>query len=180
MAAPNPNVNYVGTYGPPTSFGAATGALFSDPNFLSLIAGVGGALDPEGFGGQLAKATQSLVQSRASQKSAGVQQDAAHKAWVQAMANAYGGPSGPSTEGITKQSLDDKGNLTLTLTPPMDARPTMLQQPGYVAPQNAGTAPGSYSTPTGGTSVPQQTLQQPPTLVASNQRQYPMEQFFPL
>lgn len=49
-------------------FGAGLMALFSDPNFQALLAGIGQRADPEGVGGILGGATLSYIQSKAAQK----------------------------------------------------------------------------------------------------------------
>jgi hypothetical protein len=42
--------------------------LFSNPNFLSLLAGIGAKLDPEGVGGAIGGPTQQLIANQAAQK----------------------------------------------------------------------------------------------------------------
>jgi hypothetical protein len=44
------------------------GKLFSDPNFVNLLADIGAKLDPQGVGGALGTATQHYVSAPAAQK----------------------------------------------------------------------------------------------------------------
>src|SRR6266403_5260247 len=77
--------------GPATGFGASMSQLFSNPNFLSLLAGIGAKMDPEGVGGIIGIPTQQFIANKAAQE-AGAKNLAAskelsdsHKALVSAL-----------------------------------------------------------------------------------------------
>ena len=50
-------------------------SLLRDPNVINLLAGIGSKLDPEGVGGILGGATQTLTRNTAAQKAFGEQEE---------------------------------------------------------------------------------------------------------
>ena len=73
------------------------GALFADPNFRNLLAGIGTGLDPKGVGGAIGIPTQQYNQSVASQKS------------IADIIAKLGQPTAANIPGLTSAKLDDKG-----------------------------------------------------------------------
>ena len=66
------NTSTVGPVNPTAQPGFAE-KLFTDPGFLSMLAGTGAKLDPNGFGGALGGATQQWIQSEQAGKAAAKQ-----------------------------------------------------------------------------------------------------------
>ena len=120
-------------------------AFLADPNFQSLLAGVGARLDPQGVGGALGGATQDYLNRQALQRTAATTkalQDKRHAGLLAAFGRDYtpAGAEGKTSTTITGDKVVEKGNrgnVEYTETTPIPA----------VAPQ----APGDYSTaiPTG-------------------------------
>src|SRR5437660_3028766 len=82
--------------------------LFQDPNFLSLLAGIGSRLDQYGVGGAIGGGTQEAIRAQASQRAAGSleqkqntadQQNAEHR---KALLDHLGGLTHPQAAGPTK------------------------------------------------------------------------------
>ena len=94
---------------PASTGGGGVGGLLADPNFQNFLAGTGAALDPEGVGGALGKATQGMIQNKQMGK-AMEKQDARWNALIEAMA---GGKVGKAT-----LKEDPKGGTTVTLGAP--------------------------------------------------------------
>ena len=67
----------------------ASGSIWSNPNFQSLLAGLGGAINPKGPGGRVGSMFQNYIQSVESQKA--MEQEMKKKSlWAQIMARALG------------------------------------------------------------------------------------------
>lgn len=94
---------------PASTPASGVGAMFADPNFVNFLAGTGAALDPDGVGGAVGKATQAVVQNKQMGK-AMAKQDARWQSLIEAMA---GGKVGKAT-----LKEDGKGGTTVTLGAP--------------------------------------------------------------
>ncbi len=112
--------------------------LLSDPNFQSLLAGVGARLDPQGVGGALGGATQGYLNQKALQKTAKEkenQQNIRHADILSAL-DRVGGITPKGQQGGDTISRNDDGSLKVTSTHIPDA-PISTEAP---------QAPGDYST----------------------------------
>lgn len=110
--------------------------LFSDPNFLGLLAGVGARLDPEGVGGAIGVPAQQLIQGQAAQKALGEQEkrrsalttlaassllpdnDPRKNDFLNRAISYLGGMTAPDKEGVTGVKVGPGGNYLLDITPP--------------------------------------------------------------
>ena len=114
--------------------------LLADPNFQSLLAGIGARLDPQGIGGALGGGTQAFLNQQALQKTAARTQsiaDARHKEILSALAGQHtlAGAEGPTATTISADKIIEKGNRGNT-----EYTETQPMVPG------ASQAPGDYST----------------------------------
>ena len=131
--------------------------LFNDPNFLSLLAGVGIALDPEGVGGRLGKQAQSLIQGQAAQKvTEGQENVRAGQNVLTSASQMQPGPAKdeavsyglslmsmtpPGQKGITKIAKQKAGGYTMDfdiVDGPLDTRSGVAQTQGSSAPSGGG------------------------------------------
>lgn len=86
-----------------------TGGLFGDPNFINFLAGTGAALDPDGVGGAVGKATQGMVQNQQMGK-AMEKQDKRWSAFIEAM--------GKGQVGSVSIKEDPKGGTSISMKAP--------------------------------------------------------------
>ena len=111
---------------PNTTGGAGGGGvagLFADPNFQNFLAGTGAALDPDGVGGAVGKATQGMIQN----KQMGKAMEKQNARWTALMEAMAGGKVGKVT-----LKEDGKGGSTITLGAPEGGLGTLnqpVQQP---------------------------------------------------
>lgn len=106
-----------------TPAGGGVSGLLADPNFQNFLAGTGAALDPDGVGGAVGKATQGMIQNKQMGK-AMEKQDKRWQSLIDAMA---GGKVGKAT-----LKEDGKGGTTVTLGAPEGGLGTLsqpMQQP---------------------------------------------------
>ena len=89
--------------------GLSLEGLFGDPNFISFLAGTGAALDPNGVGGAVGKATQSMVQNQQMGK-AMEKQDKRWSAFIEAM--------GKGQVGSVSIKEDPKGGTSISMKAP--------------------------------------------------------------
>ena len=89
--------------------GGGVMGLLADPNFQSMLAGIGTNLDPEGVGGAIGKPTQALIQNKQMGK-AMEKQDKRWQALIDAMADGKVGKATIKEDG--------KGGTTMTLGAP--------------------------------------------------------------
>ena len=143
----------IGTSGYPAGVGDYSGAsggggiadLFRNPQFQSLLAGIGARLDPQGVGGALGGATQEYIKSKAALSSATDIQEQANRRHRQLMAalvsrHTPAGAPGPTSTTYSANKIVEKGNrgnIEYTETTPV---PAALES---VAPAQA---PSDYST----------------------------------
>lgn len=116
--------------------GGGIGGLFADPNFQSFLAGTGAALDPDGVGGAVGKATQGMIQNKQMGK-AMEKQDARWKAVIDAI--------GTGSVGKATIKEDGKGGTTLTLGAPEGGLGS-LNQPVQQQPQQDGFEQAFFNT----------------------------------
>jgi hypothetical protein len=99
--------------------GFSIGNMFSDPNFLQLLAGIGAAADPEGAGGVIGKPTMNLIKSKAAQSAAAKQLEsgAAERDELRQqhreLLNRLGPITGPSEAGLN--SIKPAANRTVNI-----------------------------------------------------------------
>lgn len=89
--------------------GFSLGGLFGDPNFINFLAGTGAALDPDGVGGAVGKATQGMVQNQQMGK-AMEKQDKRWSAFIEAM--------GKGQVGSVSIKEDPKGGTSISMKAP--------------------------------------------------------------
>ena len=160
--------------------------LLADPNFQSLLAGVGARLDPQGVGGALGGATQAYLNQKSLQKTAAHTQGIQEKRHAELLAALARGHTPAGVEGRTSTTVSgdkivEKGNrgaIEYTETQPIaSGAPTT---PGdYSTAIPAGTPPVNMtppppSTPALGLSTSQQTST-PPALTPRNE----VRKFYP-
>lgn len=116
-----------------SSQGGGVAGLFADPNFQSFLAGTGAALDPDGVGGAVGKATQSMIQNKQMGK-AMEKQDARWQSLMEALAG------GKVSKATLKE--DPKGGTTITLGAPEGGGLGALDQP--IQPQTQPQAPPTF------------------------------------
>lgn len=147
----------IGTSGYPAGVGDTTdggglGTLFANPQFLSLLAGIGARLDPQGVGGALGGAAQEYIKGKAALSSAQdiqARQDRRRADLMRALGEGYHTPrevQGPTTTTITDKSIKEtgrEGDTEYTKTTPL---------PAALQPNATPQAPGDYST-----AIPQNT-----------------------
>ena len=134
--------------------------LLSDPNFQSLLAGVGARLDPQGTGGVLGTATQGYLNQKSLQKTAAHTQDIQERRHAELLAALAGGHTPKGVEGKTSTTVSgdkivEKGNrgaIEYTETQPVAAA--------------APTTPGDYSTAVPAGTPPISTTPPPPSVPA--------------
>ena len=109
--------------------GGGVGAMFSDPNFISFLAGTGAALDPNGVGGAVGNATQKMVQNQQMGK-AMAKQDQRWSALIEAMGKGQVGKASISEDSKT-------GKTSVSLSAPENggglSQPSGMAQPGDFA-----------------------------------------------
>ena len=89
--------------------GLSMEGLFGDPNFINFLAGTGAALDPNGVGGAVGKATQGMVQNQQMGK-AMEKQDKRWSAFIEAM--------GKGQVGSVSIKEDPKGGTSISMKAP--------------------------------------------------------------
>lgn len=120
--------------------------LFSNPNFQSLLAGIGAKLDPQGVGGALGTATQQYVQSLAAQKALAQQETARQQQrqdvqdLIRAHMRSLGGITPPGEGGLNSVKIGpDKIMYDFQLPPLPNLGPTTpTPTPASPTPATAG------------------------------------------
>lgn len=99
--------------------GSGIAGLFSDPNFINMLAGAGAAIDPNGVGGAVGKGVQQWNQNKQMGK-AMEKQDQRWSALIEAMGKGQVGKANISEDsktGKTSISLAAPENVGATTTP---------------------------------------------------------------
>lgn len=131
--------------------------LFADPNFLSLLAGLGARLDPQGVGGAIGGAVTQGIQSQAAQKSLAGQEKSRmgtsalllsrllpegeqQTQMVQRAIDLLGlTPKG--TKGVTGLEMGKDGGITLKIDPattPLNQQGPVSQEPTITSAPSTG------------------------------------------
>ncbi len=123
----------------PDTIPSGFAALFSNPQFLSLLAGAGAKLDPQGVGGALGGATQNILNQQALQKTAARTEDLQNKRHAEILAafarmHTPAGAEGPTATTVSGNKIITKGNRGDTeytetqpvpaIVPPITTTPT--------------------------------------------------------
>lgn len=126
----NPAVTNPTAEGAGGGFLGTTAKLFKDPNFLQLLSGIGGALDPQGFAGALNQVNQQYLRDQAARKAFG-NRSGQRNSMTQEAINALGGMTPKGQPGVTSMSMTPSGSLKLEVDPPGDqqagTQPTQIQ-----------------------------------------------------
>ena len=101
----------IDAFNPQQSGGGGIAGLFSDPNFLSFLAGAGSKLDPEGVGGAIGGATQGWIQAKQTGKAL-EKKDAQTERLIEAMAGGKIGGATVKPDGTMTLKASERGPLT--------------------------------------------------------------------
>ena len=110
--------------------GSGVSKLFADPNFQSLLAGTGAALDPNGVGGAMGKATLGMIQSKQMGKAV-AKQDGRWTALIEAL--------GSGKIGSASVKTDEKGGTSMSLKAPEVSLGALNQPSAAAVSPDAGT-----------------------------------------